>query len=71
MRGPEWKLIRERLFLRSGARDSRELFRVDTDPEEMENVAKKRPDMVEKLERSLDGWLEKIRAETIRRKLAQ
>jgi hypothetical protein len=71
VRGPEWKLIRERLFLRSGARDSRELFRVRSDPEEMENVAEQRPDVVEKLDRSLDEWLKEIEAESIRTRLQE
>jgi arylsulfatase A-like enzyme len=63
-RDQQWKLIMERLSYSAGPQDSWELYDLKKDPDELTNLAEKRPEAVRELRQAIRNWLKDIKAES-------
>ena len=60
VRDARWKLIHERLFYEDRAVDAFELFDMRKDPDELENLVERHPDVVESYRLRLRGWANEL-----------
>jgi arylsulfatase A-like enzyme len=65
VRTPRWKLVHERLFGDGGDEELVELFDMENDADELNNVSERHPDVARQLHGLLDDWLREIRAAAI------
>ena len=62
VRDTEWKLIHEKLFYSDAVEDYYELFHVGKDPDELEDLSRQHPEVVEEMRGHIGKWLEGIGA---------
>jgi arylsulfatase A-like enzyme len=70
-RSKDWKLIFEKLFYEDRTEDFCELFNLARDPDELHNVARENIEVVNKMHKAIDQWLEDIGAESVISRLRQ
>jgi arylsulfatase A-like enzyme len=66
VRSKEWKLIFERIRFSVGPQETFELYDLKKDPEELEDIARTKPEVVTKLKQVLLEWLDDIKASEFR-----